>query len=137
MVNFCIRNAKSGFTLIELLVVMVMIGIMSAAVINFNFPTALAVDAVAGKLVADIRYAQTLGMSGVSGISVSSPGGGNDYTVGTETKDVGGATLSSFSITFESDGTPNPNSQQDILLTSGSVTVTVRVYPETGFVEAL
>jgi prepilin-type N-terminal cleavage/methylation domain-containing protein len=140
----------NGFTLIEIAAVLVIIAILSTLAVKHMGGSGISLYGEADRLVADLRYAQSLAMSRAPDdeddevtVKTSANGwnlnGVFSFPDGETGRTRSGLSVSpDISITFEyPKGSVNLGSDTDIVLTRGSNTITVRVYDETGYVEIL
>jgi prepilin-type N-terminal cleavage/methylation domain-containing protein len=141
-------RSHRGFTLIEIAAVLVIIAILSTLAVKHMGGSGISLYGDADRLVADLRYAQSLAMSRGMNVQVSFNSNDLDWELkdalsfsdGTTGRNLSGVSVSpdDISITFiypkgavdlgESD-------HQDIVLTKKSKSITIRVYDETGYVE--
>lgn len=124
-----------GFTLIELIAVLVVVGVLvAAATVKFTSSTsAISVRAAAEMIQADIRYTQAEAMAINAARSINFSGG-NNYMVGSETRDLpSGVTIAAGRLfTFDSLGEPTAGGGQFVSVSDGTNTNTVTVVDYTG-----
>ncbi|MBF0126097.1 MAG: type II secretion system protein [Magnetococcales bacterium] len=129
-------TSQSGVSLVELIVVMTIIGIL-AVTAGARWQGDLTLYTKADQLINDIRFAQTLAMREELNFTILRVAG-NAYqvqdstgTVVRPTEALSGVTITPFSITFDSRGSPGA-ATQTIQLTMDGQSVTIRVVGNTG-----
>lgn len=126
-----------GFTTIELIAVLVVVGVLvAAATVKFASTSTISLRAAAEMIQADIRYTQAEAMATNADKSINFVAG-NNYTVGSETRDLpSGVTIASGRLfTFDSLGEPTAGGGQFVSISDGTNTNTVTVVDYTGKVD--
>jgi len=153
--RLCRLPSCGGFTLVELIVIIVLVGLLGAVVgMKSGFSTSSANLRVAlDQIAADLRFLQSQSMATMActgGNTVSFPGGGNSYLLpmalpqGTTCLVQGqwktlpsGVTISNgLTVTFNSLGEYNTTTDATLTLNSQGKTGTVKIYANSGDVEA-
>jgi MSHA pilin protein MshC len=159
--SFCRRGRIRGFSLLEVVIVLVMVGVLAVfAAPRVTTTQSITLPSLAAKLVANIRYTQSLAMSqgqryrinftattyqitDMSGTPIVQP-----LTAGAAAISVAPASLTGFNppltnnyVAFDSKGVPYISATSQlaanatITLTAGSDTSSVVIAPETGRVK--
>lgn len=136
------KHSHNGFTLIEIAAVLVIIAILATLTIKHMGGGGIAMYGEADRLVADLRYAQSLAMTMAQDVTVTVTESGwglegglkfaDGETNRTTRPDVSFAAGTTVVFTYP-DG--KVDSDQTITLQRGSDSVNVKVYGETGYVE--
>jgi prepilin-type N-terminal cleavage/methylation domain-containing protein len=136
----------NGFTLIEIAAVLVIIAILSTLAVRHMGSSGISVYGDADRLVADLRYAQSLAMTRSQNITVEIKSNSWEisdlsFADGETARTEQGVTFppgSRISITFKyPKGSVDLGSDQTITLQRGDNSIAVKVYDETGYVEIL
>ena len=136
------KIGHNGFTLIEIAAVLVIIALLSAMAVKRMGNVGISAYSDADRLVADLRYAQSLSMTRTQDVTVTITAGGWDLTGGLKFADgetsrttrEGVSFSSATSVTFRA-SSGKVDSDQTITLQRGSDSLVVKVYGETGYVE--
>lgn len=131
-------HKQTAFTLIELVMVITLIGILAVTAVA-RWPDSITIQPLARQLAQDIRYAQTMALSRSSNIQIATTSS-SQYNIsdsgGTlSSHSIDGASVSSFSISFDSMGTPTGNSQ--VTVSGNGVSYIISIEAETGMVSGL
>jgi len=132
----------SGFTLIEIAAVLVIIAILSTLAVKHMGGTGISAYSEADRLLADLRYAQSLSMTRTQDVIVNITTSGWSLTGGLKFADgktsrttrEGVSFSAATSVTFKAPS-GKVESGQTITLQRGSDSIVVKVYEETGYVE--
>lgn len=157
MTNHNSNKFESGFTLIEIISVLIILSILAVIVVSRMDGTGISIYGDADRLVADLRYAQSLAMThGYKGNgtvdkvtvdiqsnkwNIHNNGTKNWRFADGKTKrklkwadSINGPSSISFGYPFGKLETNN-GENKNITLSKGSKTITVTVYAKTGYVE--
>jgi type II secretion system protein H len=137
-----VLRRHSGFTLIEIAAVLVIIAILSTLAVKRMGGSGISAYGDADRLVADLRYAQSLAMTRAQDVTVTITGSGWNLSGGlrfadsetSRTTRQGVSFSASTSVIFRSPY-GKVDSDQTITLLRGSDSIVVKVYGETGYVE--
>lgn len=150
---------QKGFTLLELVIVIILLSILSATALITWPSMSINLGAQAQQLADDLRYTQSMAMNKgtryylikltstsyqirtLAGSAVTLPTGGTTVTLGSGITFGTLTNLPNSLVTFDGKGAPYTDtgtpgtalaSTATIPLTSGGVTRTVSIYPQTG-----
>jgi prepilin-type N-terminal cleavage/methylation domain-containing protein len=137
-----LKHNHKGFTLIEIAATLVIIAILSFLAVRHMGGSEIFVYSDADRLMADLRYAQSLAMSRAQDVTVSVSGNGWSLGGGLAFADGETSRTTRPEVSFASSTTVafrypdgRVDSDQTITLQRGGDSIGVKVYGETGYVE--
>ncbi len=131
-----------GFTLIEMAAVLVIIALLTTLAVKRMGNVGISAYSDADRLVADLRYAQSLSMTRTQDVTVNVTTSGWNLSGGlrfadgeaSRTSREGVSFSAATSVTFRA-SSGKVDSDQTITLQRGSDSIVVKLYGETGYVE--
>ncbi|NOX09770.1 MAG: type II secretion system protein [Gammaproteobacteria bacterium] len=128
-------HKQNAFTLIEMVMVITLISILAVTAVA-RWPDSITIQPLARQLAQDIRYTQTMALSRSSNIQIASTSS-SQYTIsdsgGTLSSHIlDGASVTSFSISFDSIGAPSGSNQATV--SGNGVSYIIFIEAETGMV---
>ena len=155
------KHSHNGFTLIEIAAVLVIVAILATLALKHMGGSGIKLYGEADRLVADLRYAQNIAMTRAPNdpddedyvkVEITANGWYLPYNEGKNDEEklwFANGKRDSWTVKDSVTITPNiditfkypkgavelDSDHQEIVLTQGSKTITIRIYEETGYVE--